>query len=138
MATSIIKTLLNSNVAKWLIETYNGSSLAGSSQSVKSALDSLNSKSVWHYVASSNSRVDIPITFPIFQTASLIACVCNNSIWGLWLYANGYLVPVVSGGDALSATLSSDYLTVTITRRAGVSSSIAIGLFNTRANPSIN
>lgn len=46
MATSIIKTLLNSNVAKWLIETYSGSSLAGSNQSVKSALDSLNSKSL--------------------------------------------------------------------------------------------
>lgn len=31
------------NLAKYVIETYNGSSVAGSSQSVKSALDSLNS-----------------------------------------------------------------------------------------------
>lgn len=31
------------NVAKYIIETYNGSTIAGSAQSVKSALDSLNS-----------------------------------------------------------------------------------------------
>ena len=34
------------NLAKYVIETYNGSSVAGSSQSVKDALDSLNSKSL--------------------------------------------------------------------------------------------
>lgn len=32
------------NLAKYIIETYNGSTVAGSAQSVKSALDSLNSK----------------------------------------------------------------------------------------------
>lgn len=32
------------NVAKYIVETYNGSTVAGSAQSVKSALDSLNSK----------------------------------------------------------------------------------------------
>lgn len=37
---------LVSDVAKKIIENYTGSSLAGSSQSVKSALDALNSKSV--------------------------------------------------------------------------------------------
>lgn len=37
---------LVSDVAKKIIENYTGSSLAGSSQSVKSALDSLNSKSL--------------------------------------------------------------------------------------------
>lgn len=31
------------NIAKYIIETYNGSTVAGSAQSVKSALDSLNS-----------------------------------------------------------------------------------------------
>ena len=34
------------NLAKYVIETYNGSSVAGSSQSVKDALDSLNSKNL--------------------------------------------------------------------------------------------
>ena len=34
------------NLAKYVIETYNGSSVAGSSQSVKDALDSLNSKTI--------------------------------------------------------------------------------------------
>ena len=37
---------LVSDVAKKVIENYTGSSLAGSSQSVKSALDALNSKSI--------------------------------------------------------------------------------------------
>lgn len=32
------------NLAKYVVETYNGSTVAGSAQSVKSALDSLNSK----------------------------------------------------------------------------------------------
>lgn len=32
------------NIAKYIVETYNGSTVAGSAQSVKSALDSLNSK----------------------------------------------------------------------------------------------
>ena len=32
------------NLAKYIIETYNGSTVAGSAQTVKSALDSLNSK----------------------------------------------------------------------------------------------
>lgn len=34
------------NVAKYIVETYNGSTVAGSAQSVKSALDSLNSKTL--------------------------------------------------------------------------------------------
>ena len=34
------------NVAKYIVETYNGSTLAGSSQSVKSALDSLKNKTI--------------------------------------------------------------------------------------------
>lgn len=38
---------LVSDVAQKVIETYTGSSLAGSSQSVKSAIDSLNSKISW-------------------------------------------------------------------------------------------
>ena len=38
---------LVSDVAKKIIENYTGSSLAGSSQSVKSALDALNSKISW-------------------------------------------------------------------------------------------
>lgn len=35
------------NVAKYIIETYNGSTVAGSAQSVKSALDSLNSNMMY-------------------------------------------------------------------------------------------
>ena len=39
------------NVAKYIVETYNGSTVAGSAQSVKAALDSLNSK----FVSSDNA-----------------------------------------------------------------------------------
>ena len=46
------------NVAKYIIETYNGSTVAGSAQSVKSALDSLNSKQAIIATAY-NSRVTI-------------------------------------------------------------------------------
>lgn len=48
---------LVSDVAKKIIETYAGSSLAGSSQSVKSAIDSLNSK--WGDKSSSLAVADL-------------------------------------------------------------------------------
>jgi hypothetical protein len=44
------------NIAKYIIETYNGSTVAGSAQSVKSALDSLNSNLTG---VTSNSRHDV-------------------------------------------------------------------------------
>lgn len=47
------------NLAKYVIETYNGSSVAGSSQSVKSALDSLNSKTAY---ASYDLKDVLPLT----------------------------------------------------------------------------
>lgn len=50
---------LVSDVAKKIIENYTGSSLAGSSQSVKSALDALNSKSLsYRRVLSSSDDCD--------------------------------------------------------------------------------
>lgn len=58
---------LVSDVAKKIIETYAGSSLAGSSQSVKSAIDLLNSKTLFQYPASESSTAD----FNDFTTAGL-------------------------------------------------------------------
>lgn len=46
-----------SNLAKYIIETYNGSTVAGSAQSVKSALDSLNSNSALTLNYTSNNYV---------------------------------------------------------------------------------
>ena len=48
------------NVAKYIIETYNGSTVAGSAQSVKSALDSLNSNIVAERVSKSSGLPEIP------------------------------------------------------------------------------
>lgn len=58
------------NLAKYIIETYNGSTVAGSAQSVKSALDSLNSKSL-RYVRSITSADD-----------------CNELTQGVYIYSN--------------------------------------------------
>lgn len=44
------------NLAKYIIETYNGSTVAGSAQSVKSALDSLNSNT--EYIHSTGISLD--------------------------------------------------------------------------------
>lgn len=46
------------NVAKYIVETYNGSTVAGSAQSVKSALDSLNSKTAVSVTAAANVVID--------------------------------------------------------------------------------
>ena len=46
------------NIAKYIIETYNGSTVAGSAQSVKAALDSLNSKTEVTVTASANVVID--------------------------------------------------------------------------------
>lgn len=45
------------NLAKYVVETYNGSTVAGSAQSVKSALDSLNSKFGQYAIQSIMSNV---------------------------------------------------------------------------------
>lgn len=47
---------LVSDVAQKIIEDYTGSSLAGSSQSVKSALDALNSKGTWRELLGSKTE----------------------------------------------------------------------------------
>ena len=49
------------NVAKYIIETYNGSTVAGSAQSVKSALDSLNSKTTGSATGVSGSATDLVV-----------------------------------------------------------------------------
>ena len=92
MATSLIKTLLNSNVAKWLIETYNGSSLGGSNRSVKSAIDSLNSNNDGYrraHVVPDNTPT-AKITFSSYNTVALIILAGSNTFYGVYLYVKGY------------------------------------------------
>ena len=77
---------LVSDVAKKIIENYTGSTLAGSAQSVKSALDSLNSKTMIRYIVTipslttnSGGYVDIRSYYPGQQTgyAFLFATLYN-------------------------------------------------------------
>lgn len=59
------------NLAKYIVETYNGSTVAGSAQSVKSALDSLNSNSmtVKSILSSSDDLNDLTNGVYIWATA---------------------------------------------------------------------
>jgi hypothetical protein len=76
------------NLAKYVIETYNGSSVAGSSQSVKDALDSLNSKSdvptssvgtivSWSNVRRSGNTVTLAFAIDMTQTVSGFTEIAN-------------------------------------------------------------
>jgi len=79
--------MLVSDIAKTIIETYAGSSLAGSAQSVKSALDSLNSRFATNSITVSTLN-DIPVnTFgyvlvdnadenPLGNNTALLAYAC--------------------------------------------------------------
>ena len=65
------------NVAKYIIETYNGSTVAGSAQSVKSALDSLNSNCLKLYrQRTSDNEGNLA---NMFQTAGLYLWVMKYS-----------------------------------------------------------
>ena len=69
------------NVAKYIIETYNGSTVAGSAQSVKSALDSLNSKISQFYtfsIAMGNSN-NVDINFSEDNGLFLLLCMDRRS-----------------------------------------------------------
>lgn len=83
------------NVAKYIVETYNGSTVAGSAQSVKSALDSLNSNRMYrsgdsvtiarNYLAgylSSNGKVSItvPLSKPIYDPTQATGSVTCSDI----------------------------------------------------------
>ena len=89
------------NLAKYVIETYNGSSVAGSSQSVKNALDSLNSNVVFESVQANIS-------------ASGSFSINNNSphsifivAYGTWNYSCLYIVFPSNGGTPVARFLSS-------------------------------
>ena len=109
------------NVAKYIIETYNGSTVAGSAQSVKSALDSLNSN---HAVISKVFRDATNKTTRILtvkNNARYIVCVesSNTARCGLFLvmsYASGTVfVMDIYKGSGLSYTTATNKITFTTT-----------------------
>ena len=115
---------LVSDVAKKIIESYTGSSLAGSSQSVKSALDALNSKTTEKILLNENSYLyscntadtweDTGISFTLTKSAIVrviatyynsppkaIAISINNSTTGIFVVGEWS----VSGNKLITALL---------------------------------
>ena len=53
------------------------------------------------------------ITFSKYNTAALIFMAVSNDVAILYIYSNGYLVPIKESGQ-ISVNLSADYLTITV------------------------
>ena len=85
------------NLAKYVIETYNGSSVAGSSQSVKAALDSLNSNQT---KASNVNTAGRTFTLPNNYRGTLFIHDSAPDRCGV------YMVYTTSGGVAGTKTIS--------------------------------
>lgn len=103
------------NVAKYIIETYASSSLAGSNQSVKSAIDSLNSnKGRWSTILNSTSdtgtfelsdsyRNYASLSIMLFNGTSLSSVMVPTNM----LITSGYTVRVHDGEKAVELTFPS-------------------------------
>lgn len=60
------------NLAKYIIETYNGSTVAGSAQSVKAALDSLNSKTCFSAVTSEFTATSYISSINVYASSNMV------------------------------------------------------------------
>ena len=116
---------LVSDVAKKIIENYTGSSLAGSSQSVKSALDSLNSKMAnnnYFYSSGTINTESFSVTLPSDYHAGIYAVNVNGSgnEVGWWQLAGTTVtLQPLSPISRISATVSGT--TITFTKTSGTS-----------------
>lgn len=107
------------NLAKYIIETYNGSTVAGSAQSVKAALDSLNSNTAGNSFFNTSTDINVPkdITIPSNYRGVLITLDSTSSRNGMYImYATGSgtvaMVPVLTASGLTFAT-ATNKLTVT-------------------------
>lgn len=110
------------NLAKYIIETYNGSTVAGSAQSVKSALDSLNSK--FGKIGFSVKQVSATTNFTLSNNyrGKLTLVTSNTNYCGEYIvYATGSgavaTVPIkaLSGGITISGSTNTLTLTLSTT-----------------------
>lgn len=85
---------LVSDVAKKIIENYTGSSLAGSSQSVKSALDALNSKTSGLFIKKYESHAGTAVNIGVIPRATLFI-FANDNGGRSWLA----LISIKNNGD---------------------------------------
>lgn len=87
------------NVAKYIVETYNGSTVAGSAQSVKSALDSLNSNttvSETTVTGTTNQFGAINLNLP-WRNYEIIAIASSNG--------NHWCIPTIVGASTYARVL---------------------------------
>lgn len=100
------------NLAKQIVEGYAGSSLAGSSQSVKSAIDSLNSN--WHKVITTGQDLNDLTDIGVYDcanssiTQSLSNCPVTTSFCMIVLKKGAYQTQLIfPGGTMFSRTRNS-------------------------------
>lgn len=113
--TTVTKIDYN-KLAKAIIENYAASTLAGSAQSVKAALDSLNSNNGGYRAAAKFSAgvSSFTVSLDSWHTVALIIIGRNNTYSAVYLYVNGYaLIEVFATTSKPTTAISSDYLTVT-------------------------
>ena len=104
------------NLAKQIIEGYAGSSLAGSSQSVKSAIDSLNSNNGGYRAAAKfpSGVSSFTVSFDSWHTVALIIIGRNDTYNAVYLFVNGFApIEVFATATKPITAVSPDYLTVT-------------------------
>lgn len=88
--------------------------IAGSTQTVKAAVDAITNKTQAFFLRFGRSA---NITFSKYQCAALIFGAISNVSSVMLVYTNGYLAPVATTAD-FTTSLSSDYKTITITNNS--------------------
>ena len=108
------------NLAKAIIESYTGSSLAGSSQSVKSAIDSLNSKNI-------QLTWGTEVTFNCPNNHRFLMIAGSNTVWTGVNYSDQVTFSsVVAGTGSITYTATKSGTSVTITASANTNISIIV------------
>lgn len=62
-----------------------------------------------------NHQSSRTINFSSYNTTALIFMNCGSGDYGVWVYNYGYLCPITGNSSLFEATLSQDYLTITVT-----------------------
>lgn len=117
------------NLAKYIVETYNGSTVAGSAQSVKSALDSLNSNNGGTRIIQKELPANSSVTFTFSKNPSHAAFVtvgasgmrnvhivrgASNSTAGISSLTTSANITVTSATGNITFTSASSYAGVVV------------------------
>lgn len=122
-----LSDLYNNTIKSSQVTTSTNVDTAGfvaDARAIKTLNDSLADCATKTEVANNNRMVTLPagqsatVTFSTYQTVALFFTTHNNSNFEIFMYSNGYIAK--NGADTgLTATLSSDYKTVTLNNTSG-------------------